>query len=88
MRYSVARLCGGKALMVSPREPYDIDIEKAAGILSKTSEIKSADGVMLVIMWKGMEVTIYANGKIMFHPLEDRNTAISYANELMTVLSG
>jgi len=86
MRYSVTRLCGGKALMAAPRDRIDIDMEKAPDILSKKGEIKSAEEMMIVMSWKGMEVTVYANGKIMFYPLDSRDDAISYANEILGAL--
>jgi len=86
MRYSVTRLCGGKALMVSPRDHPEIDMIKAAETLSSAAEIKSGDDMMLVISWKGMDVTIYSQGKVMFHPLDDRDAAISYANEILEML--
>ena len=38
MRYTVTRLCGGKALMVTPREPFVVDIVKAKAKLSKISD--------------------------------------------------
>jgi hypothetical protein len=86
MRYSVTRLCGGKALMVSPRDIIAVDMDRAYGILSGTAEMKSRDEMMIVMSWKGMEVTVYAQGKIMFHPLDDRDTAVSYANELLSII--
>jgi hypothetical protein len=88
MRYSVTRLCGGKALMAALREPADIDMTEAADILSATGEVKSVDDMMLVMTWKGMDVTVYTQGKVMFHPLDDRNAAISYANEILSKLIG
>ena len=42
--------------------------------------------MMLVMSWKGMEVTLYSQGKVMFHPLSDRDTAISYASEILGML--
>jgi hypothetical protein len=45
--------------------------------------VKDHDDMMLVMSWKGMEVTLYSQGKIMFHPLDDRNTAIQYADEIL-----
>lgn len=88
MRYSVTRLCGGKALMAAPRTPMDINMERAASELSKAGELKSADEMMLIISWKGMEVTVYSQGKVMFHPLDDRNAAISYADEILGLIIG
>jgi len=74
--------------MVTPREPLGIDTERAAEILSPDAEIKSADEMMLVMSWKGMEVTVYAQGKIMFHPLDGRDDSVAYANEILGVLIG
>jgi len=87
MRYSVTRLCGGKALMAAPRDDIRLDLTKAAAVLSEIGEIKSCDGMMLVFAWKEMEVTVYEQGKIMFHPLDDRGTAISYADEILRMLT-
>jgi len=86
MRYTVTRLCGGKALMVSPRDIVSIDMERAYGILSNIGDMKSMDEMMFVMSWKGMEVTVYSQGKIMFHPLDDRDTAVSYANDLLDMI--
>ena len=86
MRYSVTRLCGGKALMASPRETIEVDMEKAASVLSKVGELRSSDGMMTVISWKGMEVTVYQNGKVMFHPMDDRNAAITCADEILSLI--
>ena len=72
--------------MATLREPVEIDMENAASVLSKEGEIKSVDDMMLVMTWKGMDVTVYTQGKVMFHPLDDRNEAISYANEILSML--
>jgi len=74
--------------MVTPRDTVNVDTRKAAEALSSDAEIKSADDMMLVMLWNGMEVTVYAQGKIMFHPLEGRDAAVAYANELLGVILG
>jgi len=86
MRYSVTRLCGGKALMVSPREQFSVDMDKAAAVLSDIGKISGGDDMMIIFTWKEMEVTVYSQGKIMFHPLDDRNAAISHANEILGLI--
>lgn len=86
MRYSVTRLCGGKALMAAPRDPLDIDLDHAVVILASVGIVKSCDDMMLVMSWRGMEVTLYSQGKVMFHPLDDRNAAIAYADEILGML--
>jgi hypothetical protein len=86
MRYSITRLCGGKALMAAPRDPMAIDLDHAAVVLGSAGLVKAHDDMMLVMSWKGMEITLYSQGKIMFHPLDDRNTAILYADEILGML--
>lgn len=86
MRYNVTRLCGGKALMTSPREIFGIDMEDAKRILSDIGDVRTSDDMMIIMMWKDMAVTVYPQGKIMFHPLDDRELAISYANEILGAL--
>ena len=86
MRYNVTRLCGGKALMTSPREKFELDMNDVKRILSGIGEIRTNDEMMIVMTWKSMDVTVYPQGKIMFHPLEERELAISYANEILGAL--
>lgn len=73
--------------MAAPREQLDIDMERAASVLSEAGEIRSTDEMMIVLSWKGMEVTVYRQGKVMFHPLDDRNTAVSYADEILSLIT-
>ena len=86
MRYSVTRLCGGKALMVTPCERISLDIVKISDALSKVGDIAKTDDMMLVMSWKGVEVTVYSQGKIMFYPVDDRDVAVSYANDILSML--
>ncbi|MDD4244928.1 MAG: hypothetical protein PHI62_02005 [Candidatus Methanomethylophilaceae archaeon] len=83
MRFTVTRLCGGKALMAASRELLDVDLEKAGAFISEEGSVKKSDDLMMVADWRGMEVTIYPQGKVMFHPLSDRDTAIRYATEIL-----
>ncbi|NLL94528.1 MAG: hypothetical protein GX224_02055 [Thermoplasmatales archaeon] len=88
MRYSVTRLCGGKALMVSPEKDLGLDLAKAAETLSAVGDLGRFDGAMVTMSWEGMEVTLYAQGKIMFFPLEDRDAAVDKAKYLLGLVSG
>ncbi len=83
MRFSVNRLCGGKALMLSSATDLNIDMDVAFNVLSDIGEIKDHDELMIVLTWNGMEVTFYPQGKIMFHPLSDTETAIGYAIDII-----
>ncbi len=87
MRFNVTRLCGGKALMASPSETFDIDLGKATEILGGEFEIKRNEGgLMLIMSWKEMEVTLYPQGKIMFYPLSEKELAIEYASMILDKL--
>ena len=87
MKFTTARLCGGKALMAISADPMDIDIEKAAEkFAAEGCKITSKDEMMLVFTWNGMDTTLYKQGKIMFFPLEDKPLCIKYATEILESL--
>ena len=87
MRFTTARLCGGKSLMAISAEPMEIDLEKAArDAPSKGWAVSQKDEMMLVFQWNGMDVTLYSQGKVMFFPLEDRSLCIKYATEILESL--
>ncbi len=87
MRFTIARLCGGEALMAVPADILDLDLEHAREVLEADGgDIRQADGMMLVFGWNGMEVTLYSQGKVMFFPLDDRQLCIRYASEILRSL--
>ena len=88
MKFTITRLCGGKALMASPADMMDIDLDKAADILSKDGFAKkrNKEGLMLIMDWNGMEVTLYTQGKIMFYPLSEKELAIEYATKMLEMI--
>ena len=85
MKFTITRLCGGKALMASPAETMDIDLDKAAEILSEDGFTKkrNEEGLMLILDWNSMEVTLYTQGKVMFYPLSEKELAIEYATDML-----
>ena len=83
MRFTVTRLCGGKALMAASKDEMDLDMDKAEEIMLNRGKIKSKEGSMLVAMWGEMEVTIYQQGKVMFFPLSDKSKAVDYATDII-----
>jgi hypothetical protein len=83
MRYTITRLCGGEALMLIPRDLVGtLSLERIRDGFQRQGVPARMDGPMLIMNWEGMEVTVYEPGKIMFHPLKDRNRAIDHANTL------
>ena len=85
MKFTVTRLCGGKALMAASSETMDIDLDTAADKLSGDgfTKKKNEDGLMLILEWKSMEVTLYPQGKVMFYPLSEKDLAIEYATMIL-----
>ena len=85
MKFTVTRLCGGKALMAASSEMMDIDLENAAQKLSEDgfTKKKNEDDLMMILEWKGMEVTLYPQGKVMFYPLSEKDLAIEYATMIL-----
>jgi ArsR family metal-binding transcriptional regulator len=86
MRFNVTRLCGGKALMAASCESMDIDMDRAAKIANDLGTVKHKDSMMIVMDWNEMEVTIYPQGKVMFHPLSDRDLAVEYATKILEMI--
>ena len=84
MKFSIARLCGGQALMAVSVDPMDIDMDAVAErIASEGLPIQSKDDQMIVYQWNGMETTLYRPGKVMFFPLSDKAECIRFATEIL-----
>ena len=87
MRFTTARLCGGKALMAISSDMMDIDMGRARETVAGWGcRIIQEDDMMLLFEWKGMETTLYPTGKVMFFPLEDKAACIRYATEILEQL--
>lgn len=84
MRFTTARLCGGKALMAISADIMDIDMDRAAKVLENEGcRIKEKDDMLLVFDWEGKEVTLYSQGKVMYLPQTDRAECIRDATALL-----
>ncbi len=87
MKFTTARLCGGKALMAISADELDIDMDAAAEkIISEGFPISTKDDMMITFQWNGMETTLYKQGKVMFFPLEDKQLCIKYATHILESL--
>lgn len=84
MKFSIARLCGGQALMAVSADVMDIDMDKAATMIeSEGLPISTKDDQMIVYQWNDIETTLYRPGKVMFYPLSDKTLCIKYATEIL-----
>ena len=83
MRFTVTRLCGGKALMAASKNEMDLDMDRAEEVMRHKGTIKSREETMLVAQWGEIEVTVYQQGKVMFYPLTDKSRAVEYATDII-----
>lgn len=87
MKFTTARLCGGKALMAISADELDLDMDAATKKFeSDGCEMITHDDMMITFRWNGMETTLYRQGKVMFFPLEDKQLCIKYATEILESL--
>jgi hypothetical protein len=84
MRFTTMRLCGGEALMAISADDLCLDMERVSDQLEGMGlSLKQKDEMMAVFGWRGLETTIYPQGKVMFFPLKDRSLCIEYAAEIL-----
>ena len=69
--------------MATSGEELSVDMDRADAFISGEGTVKSRDDLMMVAEWRGMEITLYPQGKVMFYPLSDRDTAVRYAAEIL-----
>ena len=73
-------------MMLSPSEIYKLDLEDVVD--------KMDDGVlrsnkdMVEFMHKGVKLTLYTNGSIMFYHFTDLDVAYPYADEILVKVNG
>ena len=73
-------------MMLSPSEIYKMDLEAVAKGLD--CEILRSNKDMVEFMYKGIKLTLYPNGSIMFYHFTDFDTACVYADEIIDKLTG
>ncbi len=73
--------------MMVPRQEILLDMDEVVKILVRIANDVRMEGLMVLCQWKGMEMTVYDQGKIMFFPLQERSEGISLASEVLDILS-
>ncbi|MCL2149090.1 MAG: hypothetical protein FWH47_07130 [Methanomassiliicoccaceae archaeon] len=87
MRFTTMRLCGGEALMAISADDLRLDMGRVPARLEGVGcAVRQSDDMMAVFDWKGMEATLYPQGKVMFFPLKDRSLCVRYATEILEML--
>jgi ArsR family metal-binding transcriptional regulator len=78
--------CRADAFEVVPKRKIVLDLVECARMLEENGyEIVSNRGVMLVVR-KGIEMTLYPHGRVLLHPVKTKEEARSTARELYTAI--
>ncbi len=86
MEFLAVKPCKHDAYEAVPKGKVSLDLDDCERMLSKAGyEILSNPMVMLVVR-KEVEVTIYPRGRLLMHPVSDRFQAERVAREVYQVL--
>jgi ArsR family metal-binding transcriptional regulator len=78
--------CRHDAYEAVPKGKVNLDLDECERLLAKGGyEILSNPKVMLVVK-KGVEISIYPRGRLLMHPVKAREDAERIANELYLAL--
>ncbi len=86
LEFLAVKPCKYDAFEVVPKQKVSLDLDDTEETLSKNGyQILSNPRVMLVIR-KGVEITVYPRGRLLIHPVRDRDEAERIAKELYSAL--
>jgi ArsR family metal-binding transcriptional regulator len=86
MDFLTVKPCKYDAFEVVPKGNLSLDLDECELMLAgKGYEIISNPKVMLVVK-KGVEITLYPRGRLLIHPLHEKEEAESVANELYAAI--
>ena len=81
MEFLAVKPCKYDAYEVVPKGRVLLDLDQAERILSSRGyDILSNPGVMLVVR-KGVEITVYPGGRLLMHPVKEREEAERLAKQ-------
>lgn len=86
MEFLAVKPCKYDAYEAVPKGRVNLDIDDVERLLSKNGyEILSNPKVMLVVK-KKVEISVYPRGRLLMHPVSDRQEAERLAKELYEAL--
>jgi hypothetical protein len=86
MDFLAVKPCRYDAYEVVPKDKILLDLDDVEQVLaSKGYEVLANPKVMLVVK-KGVEISVYPRGRLLMHPVRDRADAQRLAEELYTAL--
>lgn len=86
MQFMAVKPCKFDAYEVVPRRKVSLDLDECEKRLSSGGyEVLSNAGVMLVLK-REVEITLYPHGRVLLHPVKDRESALRIADKLYSDL--
>lgn len=86
MDFLAVKPCRYDAFEAVPKGKVSLDLEDCETRLKENGyEVLENPGVMLVVK-KGIEITVYPRGRLLIHPVKDRDEALRHARELYAAL--
>lgn len=80
------RPCRHAAFEAVPKRKVDLNLDECERVLGRSGyEVVANPKVMLVVK-KGVEITVYPHGRLLMYPVSNREDAERIATELYSVL--
>lgn len=86
MKFKVERICDSEGLSIIPLEPVRFDMEKCALLLDSNKCLIENLEVMVIAALDGVEITLYRNGRLMMHPMRDKEKARALAEKFYSII--
>ncbi|MBE0518126.1 MAG: hypothetical protein IH630_02730 [Thermoplasmata archaeon] len=87
LEFLAVKPCKSDAYEAVPKMRLDLDLDECEMRLSRDGyEIVSNAGVMLTVSKNGLEITVYPHGRLLMHPMKNRDDAETQARNLYGVI--
>ncbi|MBU1158725.1 MAG: hypothetical protein KKE24_05245 [Candidatus Thermoplasmatota archaeon] len=87
LEFLAVKPCKFDAYEAVPKMKLDLDLNDCEMRLSRAGyEIVSNAGVMLTVRKNGLETTVYPHGRLLMHPIKNRDDAETQARNLYGVI--
>ncbi len=87
LEFLAIKPCKFDAYEAVPKMKLDLDLDVCEAKLSRAGyEIVTNAGVMLTMRKDGLEITVYPHGRLLMHPIKNRDDAEAQARSLYSVI--
>lgn len=82
MRFRVERICRSDSMSVIPLDKVRFDLSRSCRSLKANGYDVERHELYLIVKSGSLEMTVYGSGRVLFHPLNDKERAKELAQEL------